>query len=105
MSTKLQDTDTELLIKDTAKKVFFGEGRFNATTQEIADAAGVNRTLINYYFRSRDALFQKVFEEAQIEEFSITKQIVDSNLPLKEKMSQHLDTFFEQAKKYPYLEI
>jgi TetR/AcrR family transcriptional regulator len=105
MSAKLQDTDTELLIKDTARKVFFGEGRFNATTQEIADAAGVNRTLINYYFRSRDALFQKVFEEAQEEEFRLTQGIVDSNLPLREKLSQHLDIFFEQAKKYPYLEI
>ncbi len=105
MSAKLQDTDTELLIKDTAKKVFFGEGRFNATTQEIADAAGVNRTLINYYFRSRDALFQKVFEEAQEEEFRLTQGIVDSNLPLREKLSQHLDIFFEQAKRYPYLEI
>ena len=105
MSAKIQDTDTERLIKDTAKRVFFGDGRFNATTQEIADAAGVNRTLINYYFRSRDALFQKVFEEAQEEEFRLTQGIVDSNLPLKEKMSLHLDIFFEQAKKYPYLEI
>ncbi|HYD90018.1 MAG TPA: helix-turn-helix domain-containing protein, partial [Flavobacterium sp.] len=56
MSAKEQQ-DTERLIKETAKRVFFGEGRFNATTQEIADAAGVNRTLINYYFRSRDKLF------------------------------------------------
>jgi TetR/AcrR family transcriptional regulator len=103
MSAK--DTDTEQLIKDTAKQVFFGEGRFNATTQEIADAAGVNRTLINYYFRSRDALFQKVFEEAQEEELKLTKSIVDSDLPLREKLSMHLDIFFEQAKKYPSLEI
>jgi AcrR family transcriptional regulator len=104
MSVKIE-IDTEALIKDTAKKIFFGEGRFNATTQEIADAAGVNRTLINYYFRSRDMLFQKVFEEAQEEEFRLTKIIVDSDLPLKEKVSRHLDIFFEQTKKYPYLEI
>ncbi len=105
MSAKIQDTDTEMLIKETAKNLFFSEGRFNATTQEIADAAGVNRTLINYYFRSRDALFQKVFEEAQEEEFMLTQKIVNSELPLREKLSRHLDLFFEQAKKYPYLEI
>ncbi len=46
---KSEDLDTEQLIIDTALKVFFTEGRFKATTQEIADAAGVNRTLINYY--------------------------------------------------------
>jgi len=105
MSTKAADQDTEKLIKETAMKVFFTEGRFNATTQEIADAAGVNRTLINYYFRSRDKLFEQVFDDAHRHEHELTEQIVFSNLPFKEKISRHLDTFFEQAKKYPYLEI
>lgn len=105
MSAKVTDTDTENLIKETARKVFFGEGRFNATTQEIADAAGVNRTLINYYFRSRDNLFNIVFEDAQAQENERTEQIVFSDLPLKEKLSRHLDIFFEQSKAYPYLEI
>jgi AcrR family transcriptional regulator len=103
MSTK--DTDTEKLIKDTAKKIFFGEGRFNATTQEIADAAGVNRTLINYYFRSRNNLFEIVFEDAQKQENERTEQIVFSDLPFKEKIAMHLDMTFEQSKEYPYLEI
>ena len=57
MSTEKKDEATEELIKNTAKRLFFGEGKFNATTQEIADAAGVNRTLLNYYFRSRDRFF------------------------------------------------
>lgn len=105
MSAKALDQDTEKLIKDTAMRIFFGEGRFNATTQEIADAAGVNRTLINYYFRSRDKLFEQVFEEAHKHEHELTEQIVFSDLPFKEKISRHLDSFFEQAKQYPYLEI
>lgn len=105
MSAKIPDTDTELLIKETAKKVFFGEGRFNATTQEIADAAGVNRTLINYYFRSRNNLFDIVFEDAQQQEHIHMQNIVFSDLPLKAKIEAFLDAFFEQAKKYPYLEI
>jgi AcrR family transcriptional regulator len=105
MLVKETDQDTEKLIKDTAKKIFFGEGRFNATTQEIADAAGVNRTLINYYFRSRDKLFETVFEDAQKQEQELTEQIVFSDFPFKEKLERHLDIFFEQAKRYPYLEI
>lgn len=105
MLVKETDQDTEKLIMETAKNIFFGEGRFNATTQEIADAAGVNRTLINYYFRSRDKLFEIVFEDAQRQEQELSEQILNTNLPLKEKLSQHLDNFFEQSKKYPYLEI
>jgi AcrR family transcriptional regulator len=97
--------DTEQLIKDTAKKIFFGEGRFNATTQEIADAAGVNRTLINYYFRSRDNLFTIVFEEAQAKEHERTEMIVFADMPLRDKIAQYLDIMLEQSKDYPYLEI
>ena len=105
MSTKIADHDTEELIKETAKHIFFGEGRFNATTQEIADAAGVNRTLINYYFRSRNNLFEIVFQDAQKKEHDMMEKIVFSNLSFKEKMGRHLDVFFEQSKKYPYLDI
>jgi TetR/AcrR family transcriptional regulator len=105
MSAKVADIDTEQLIKDTARNVFFGEGRFNATTQEIADAAGVNRTLINYYFRSRDNLFNIVFEDAQKQEHDRTETIVFGNRPIREKIAAYLDLYFEQSKTFPYLEI
>lgn len=105
MSAKISDTDTEKLIKETAMNIFFTEGRFNATTQEIADAAGVNRTLINYYFRSRDKLFEQVFDEAHKQEHDLMEKIFYSDLPFKEKIAKHLEVFFEQARKYPYLEI
>lgn len=105
MSVREGDSDTEKLIKETAKKVFFKEGRFKATTQEIADAAGVNRTLINYYFRSRDNLFNLVFDDAQQKEHERMEAIVFSDLPLKRKIEMFLDEFFTQAKEYPYLEI
>src|SRR5690606_217884 len=105
MSIQEIDIDTEELIKETAKRVFFGEGRFKATTQEIADAAGVNRTLINYYFRSRNNLFEIVFQDAQTKENAIAEQIIFSDLPFHQKIEKYLDLFFEQAKKYPYLEI
>lgn len=110
MSAKRNDdvavaVDTEQLIKDTAKRIFFGEGRFNATTQEIADAAGVNRTLINYYFRSRDNLFDTVFDDAHKQEHERTEAIVFSNKPFREKIAESLDLQFEQSKEYPYLEI
>jgi hypothetical protein len=48
-----------------SEKFILCERKVDATTQEIADEAGVNRTLINYYFRSRDNLIQIIFDEAQ----------------------------------------
>ena len=95
---------TEYIIKETAKKLFFKEGKFNATTQEIADEAGVNRTLINYYFRSRNNLFKIVFEEAKKIEVSKTESIMDSNLNFKDKISNFIDFSLEMNLEFPYLE-
>lgn len=105
MATTKKDDATEELIKNTAKRLFFGEGKFNATTQEIADAAGVNRTLINYYFRSRDKLFELVFTDAQEREQERTESIIFSELPFKAKIAEFIDDSFEIAKEYPYMEM
>lgn len=102
--SKKEDATYELII-NTAKQLFFKEGKFNATTQEIADAAGVNRTLINYYFRSRNTLFELILKEAKEEEIKKQEIIVMSDLPVREKLELFMDHFFEMAKEYPYMEI
>lgn len=105
MSQEIKKDDTEAIIRRTAKKLFFGEGKFNATTQEIADAAGVNRTLINYYFRSRDNLFNSVFEEALKKEKEKSEFILNSEMTFKEKLSFFIEDSMNKAMQYPYLEI
>jgi len=98
-------TDTEQLIKDTAKKVFFVDGNIHATTQDIADAAGINRASIHYYYRSRKLLFDKVFEEALIEMRSKLESIASASLPIKEKTEKFIDFFIERSMQHPYLEL
>lgn len=100
-----KDTGTEQLIKDTAKHLFFAEGKIHATTQEIADAAGVNRTLVNYYFKSRDALFDQVFNEAQEKLVKILDGVMESNMPFREKIANLIDVFLRESMPFPYREI
>lgn len=57
------DHQTENQIKEKAKILFFSKGMLNASTQEIADYVGVNRTLVNYYFRSKKNLFHVLYNE------------------------------------------
>jgi TetR/AcrR family transcriptional regulator len=104
MSNQAKKDQTQELIKDTAKNLYFVKGKFDATTQEIADAAGVNRTLINYYFRSRDNLIQIIFDEAQKVEKEKSEIIMNSDLPFKEKISQFIDGSLSTSLQYPYLE-
>jgi AcrR family transcriptional regulator len=104
MSKQEKKDQTQELIKETAKNLFFVQGKFDATTQEIADVAGVNRTLINYYFRSRDNLIQIIFDEAHRVEKEKSELIMNSDLPFKEKISNFIDGSLQTCLKYPYLE-
>lgn len=99
-----RDTGTEQLIKDTAKQVFFKEGRFHATTQDIADAAGVNRTLVNYYFRSKDTLIQQVYEEGMDDLDNRLTEVMYSDRPFREKMEHFIDVFMADSMEFPYQE-
>lgn len=104
MSNPTKKDQTQELIKETAKNLFFVKGKFDATTQEIADEAGVNRTLINYYFRSRDNLIQIVFDDAQRVDKEKSKVIYSAELPFKEKITQFVESSLSTSLKYPYLE-
>ncbi|WP_158828581.1 TetR/AcrR family transcriptional regulator [Mucilaginibacter lacusdianchii] len=99
-----RDTGTEQLIKDTAKRVFFAEGRLHATTQDIADAAGVNRTLVNYYFRSKDILIEKVFKEAMQDLSTRLDKVMESDLPFNKKIENFIEVFLTEAVAFPYQE-
>jgi TetR/AcrR family transcriptional regulator len=100
----VKDCQTKELIVETAMNVFFTEGRIFATTQEIADTAGVNRTLINYYFRSKKVLFNHVVRRAMKEFTHNSDLILSSDLPLKEKTERFIDDFVDKLSRYPYLE-
>ncbi|MFN8285042.1 MAG: TetR/AcrR family transcriptional regulator [Chitinophagales bacterium] len=58
-----KDLSTEEKIKTAAKKLFTKNG-FEATrTRDIAEEAGINLALLNYYFRSKQKLFEIVMKE------------------------------------------
>ena len=104
MSKQDKKDQTQVIIKETAKNLFFVQGKFDAPTHEIADEAGVNRTLINYYFRSRDNLMQIVFDEAQRVEREKSEIIQDSNLAFKDKITLFIEGSLSTSLQYPYLE-
>jgi TetR/AcrR family transcriptional regulator len=99
-----EELQTEALIKDKAKILFFQKGFLNATTQEIADEAGVNRALIHYYFRSRDQMLDTLLNETLREKKNRMRSILSSDLPFREKIAVYIDAVIDYALAYPYLE-
>ncbi len=54
---KIVDTTTEEKIKEAARVVFYKKGYAATRTRDIAEEAGINLALLNYYFRSKEKLF------------------------------------------------
>ncbi len=99
-----EEAQTEKLIKEKAKILFFQKGLLNATTQEIADEAGVNRTLIHYYFRSRELMLEALLDETLQEKRDRVCSVLTSDLPFREKIANYIDTIVDYGLKYPYLD-
>ena len=49
-------------ILEAADKLFGEAGFVAATTREIAELSGVNKALIHYHFKSKEALFENVLD-------------------------------------------
>jgi TetR/AcrR family transcriptional regulator len=58
------DRETRERILDAAHAVFLRKGTANSRTQEIADEAGVNKALVHYYFGTKAALADAIFERS-----------------------------------------
>ena len=99
-----EELQTEKLIKDKAKILFFQKGLLNATTQEIADEAGVNRALIHYYFRSREQMLDMLLDETMQEKKDRIRKILTSNRPFREKIALYINMIVDRGLKYPYLD-
>jgi AcrR family transcriptional regulator len=62
------DLSTEEKIKAAATSVFIKKGYAATRTRDIAEAAGINLALLNYYFRSKEKLFELIMME-KLEKF------------------------------------
>ena len=57
------ETSTEEKIKKAARSIFYRKGYAATRTRDIAEEAQINLALLNYYFRSKEKLFQLIMTE------------------------------------------
>lgn len=62
-ASEKKDSTTEEKIKTAAKTVFYKKGFAATRTRDIAEEAGLNLALLNYYFRSKAKLFEIIMTE------------------------------------------
>ncbi len=72
------DVSTEEKIKEAARKVFSKKGYAATRTRDIAEAADINLALLNYYFRSKEKLFEIVMLEKMQKYFGVLIPILNN---------------------------
>lgn len=71
------DHDTKERILAAAEKVFHANGFKGARTSLIAQEAGISRTMMHYYFNSKEELFQEVLRKSLGVLLSYAKGVLD----------------------------
>lgn len=100
-----QDRNTEELIIEAAKKIFVQRGLAGARMQDIADEAGINKAMLHYYYRSKEKLFEIVFNEAIGKIIGRLGILLDKPMPLLEKIPAIIDSYIEGLMDAPYLPL
>lgn len=59
----MDEKNMEERILKAAEKLFLEQGFAKTTTGQIAKLAGCNQALVHYYYRTKERLFEQVFEE------------------------------------------
>lgn len=102
----MQTTNTtEQQIKEAAKKIFMQKGLAGARMQDIADEAGINKAMLHYYYRSKDKLFDIIFQEAMEQLLQRVNVIFTGEMPLQEKVAAAVDHYITFLSANPYLPI
>jgi TetR/AcrR family transcriptional regulator len=101
---KLTQTSEEKIL-DAAKNVFMKYGLYGSRMQDIADTAGINKALLHYYFRSKEKLFDRIFENALHKYFESINVFTDSTLPVKEQIFKYVENSIDFYAEYPQITI
>jgi TetR/AcrR family transcriptional regulator len=102
---KNEKIDTEQKIKEAARKVFMVNGLKGARMQVIADEAEINRAMLHYYFRSKEKLFEVIFQESMIEINGRIELILSKDTTIHKKIEHFVYSYMESASTNPEFEL
>ncbi|WP_316836726.1 TetR/AcrR family transcriptional regulator [Pedobacter nutrimenti] len=106
-SIKAEDNlSTEEKIKQAARTVFTKKGYAATKTRDIAEEAGLNLALLNYYFRSKEKLFELIMAEKIQQLFSsLAPALNNMDTSLEEKIDWIAANYIEMLLKNPDLPL
>ncbi len=99
-------TTTEEKIKIAARLVFHKKGYSATRTRDIAEEAGINLALLNYYFRSKEKLFDIIMFETIFDFMqNMARVLNDEKSSLEKKVELIASNYIDLITKEPNIPI
>ncbi len=105
MQNEPDSNEVRQKIIEVSRDLFIKKGMKGTTVRDIANAAGTNVAMVNYYFHSKDKLFEVIFEEAFNVLVTRIFSAIDSELPFFEMIRKWVYSYYETLMEYPQLPI
>ena len=100
------DINTEAKILEAARTIFHKKGYAATRTRDIAEEAGINLALLNYYFRSKEKLFDIIMLETMQGFFqSLSVVFNDSSTTLEKKVEVVTESYIDLLLAQPDIPI
>lgn len=101
--SEVQAVEMSQRILKAADKLFLEQGFASTSTVQVARLAGCNQALVHYYYRSKELLFQAVFE-SKIRMFSeVFFAIDDMGGSFLERLTRRIEAHFDLLAANPLL--
>lgn len=99
-----KDKSMEQLILEAAEVLFLEKGFSLTSTTEIAKTVGCNQALVHYYYRTKEHLFNVIFEQKFMQFF---QSVFDNNslhdLAFEDKIKLIMNSHVDMLQKNPKL--
>ena len=99
----MTNNGTEERIIREARRLFMERGYDKTSMSDIAQAAGINRPALHYYFRTKDKMFSAVFADIISAVVPKIEYILTQDRPIGERIGEIVDEYMETFMEYPYL--
>jgi AcrR family transcriptional regulator len=105
LDSTLNIHSTEQRILAAARNIFIKQGMVGARMQDIANEAGINKAMLHYYFRSKEKLFEMIFQDAMTKLMSRINAIFTGDQPLFVKIEMFCREYTETVIENPYIPL
>lgn len=100
---KQHSTEEKILM--AARQIFIDRGMDGARMQDIADAAGINKAMLHYYFRSKEKLYGTIVQHIMSNALPTMFDLLESDLKLKDKLKQFIINYLALIRANPFLPL